>query len=298
MLPSSHAGQALPRAARPDWHALRAQWDGFRCIVFRDGDEVPSWASRNEKDPTRYFPELPRLLKANLPARCVVRPGRSSSRRQGAGLSRPSSAHPPGRVAHQHAGRDHARLLRWPSTVLAMGDDDRCHNPSPSAAPHASGPWRRPAARHLTPATPTQTWRPSGSTGSRGGAGRRGGQAALAPVQGGRAGHAQGQARPHGPTAVVAGYRVTQGRRRSGGSLSWGRYDDEGKAPPRGRGLVVQRRAPQELNEEVTPYKDRALEGHPWRDWAEARPRPASRGRNARSGDAGGYRAGGTRAGT
>src|SRR5271165_4408377 len=47
------------------------KWDGFRCIVFRDGPEV-ELGSRNEKPLTRYFPELVESLLANLPARCVI----------------------------------------------------------------------------------------------------------------------------------------------------------------------------------------------------------------------------------
>src|SRR6201996_1818124 len=47
------------------------KWDGFRCIVFRDGDEV-ELGSRNDRPLTRYFPELVDLLKAALPPRCVV----------------------------------------------------------------------------------------------------------------------------------------------------------------------------------------------------------------------------------
>ena len=47
------------------------KWDGFRCIVFRDGDEV-ELGSRNDRPLTRYFPELVDLLKAALPERCVV----------------------------------------------------------------------------------------------------------------------------------------------------------------------------------------------------------------------------------
>ena len=47
------------------------KWDGFRCIVFRDGDDVVL-GSRNEKPLTRYFPELVDSLRANLPDRCVV----------------------------------------------------------------------------------------------------------------------------------------------------------------------------------------------------------------------------------
>jgi ATP-dependent DNA ligase len=47
------------------------KWDGFRCIVFRDGDEVVL-GSRNERPLTRYFPELVADLAAQLPARCVI----------------------------------------------------------------------------------------------------------------------------------------------------------------------------------------------------------------------------------
>ena len=47
------------------------KWDGFRCIVFRDGDEV-ELGSRNERPMTRYFPEVVAAVKEQLPERCVV----------------------------------------------------------------------------------------------------------------------------------------------------------------------------------------------------------------------------------
>ena len=47
------------------------KWDGFRCVVFRDGDEVVL-GSRNEKPLTRYFPEVVEAVLQNLPQRCVV----------------------------------------------------------------------------------------------------------------------------------------------------------------------------------------------------------------------------------
>ncbi|MGH9074391.1 MAG: ATP-dependent DNA ligase, partial [Acidimicrobiales bacterium] len=47
------------------------KWDGFRTVVFRDGDEV-ELGSRNERPLTRYFPELLDPLRASLPGRCVV----------------------------------------------------------------------------------------------------------------------------------------------------------------------------------------------------------------------------------
>jgi ATP-dependent DNA ligase len=47
------------------------KWDGFRCIVFRDGDEV-LLTSRNTKELTRYFPEVVDAVRVSLPPRCVV----------------------------------------------------------------------------------------------------------------------------------------------------------------------------------------------------------------------------------
>jgi len=51
--------------------SFEPKWDGFRSIIFRDGDEVEI-GSRNEKPMTRYFPELVEAFKANLPPRCVI----------------------------------------------------------------------------------------------------------------------------------------------------------------------------------------------------------------------------------
>ena len=51
--------------------SFEPKWDGFRCIVFRNGDEL-ELGSRNEKPLTRYFPELIEPLKACLPDKCVV----------------------------------------------------------------------------------------------------------------------------------------------------------------------------------------------------------------------------------
>ncbi|MFD5630727.1 ATP-dependent DNA ligase [Streptomyces sp. NPDC127072] len=54
----------------PDMH-YEAKWDGFRAIVFRDGDEIEI-GSRTGKTLTRYFPELVEALRERLPARCVM----------------------------------------------------------------------------------------------------------------------------------------------------------------------------------------------------------------------------------
>src|SRR5947209_13371082 len=51
--------------------SFEPKWDGFRSIIFRDGDEVEI-GSRNGKPMTRYFPEIVEAVKANFPERCVV----------------------------------------------------------------------------------------------------------------------------------------------------------------------------------------------------------------------------------
>jgi ATP-dependent DNA ligase len=55
----------------PDTGHVEPKWDGFRTIVFRDGDEVVL-GSRNERPMTRYFPEVVETIKANTPPRCVL----------------------------------------------------------------------------------------------------------------------------------------------------------------------------------------------------------------------------------
>src|SRR5580693_2957888 len=56
--------------AKGDW-IFEPKWDGFRALVFRDGNEI-FIQSRDEKPLNRYFPELLEPLRAALPARCVL----------------------------------------------------------------------------------------------------------------------------------------------------------------------------------------------------------------------------------
>ena len=51
--------------------SFEPKWDGFRCLVFKDGDEV-ELASRNTKPLTRYFPEVVAAMKEQLPDRIVL----------------------------------------------------------------------------------------------------------------------------------------------------------------------------------------------------------------------------------
>jgi ATP-dependent DNA ligase len=63
---------AKPVKQIPDGpYSFEPKWDGFRSVIFRDGDEVEI-GSRNERPLTRYFPELVAAVIANLPPRCVI----------------------------------------------------------------------------------------------------------------------------------------------------------------------------------------------------------------------------------
>ena len=63
---------AKPATRLPDRElSFEPKWDGYRCIVFRDGGEIVL-GSRNEKPLNRYFPEMLDPLRASLPDRCVV----------------------------------------------------------------------------------------------------------------------------------------------------------------------------------------------------------------------------------
>jgi ATP-dependent DNA ligase len=62
---------ARPVRDLPPGMLYEPKWDGFRCIVFRDRDEV-ELASRNERPMSRYFPEVVRAASERLPQRCVL----------------------------------------------------------------------------------------------------------------------------------------------------------------------------------------------------------------------------------
>ncbi len=65
------AVKGIPDPARHGGLAFEPKWDGFRCLVFRDGDEV-ELASRNTKPLTRYFPEVVEAVLQSMPERCVI----------------------------------------------------------------------------------------------------------------------------------------------------------------------------------------------------------------------------------
>jgi ATP-dependent DNA ligase len=62
---------AKPVTDIPAGQLYEPKWDGFRSIIFRDGDEVEI-GSRNERPMTRYFPEIVAAVQANFPPRAVI----------------------------------------------------------------------------------------------------------------------------------------------------------------------------------------------------------------------------------
>ena len=102
------------------------KWDGFRCIVLRDGDDV-QLASRGSKPLTRYFPELVDAVREHLPQRCaidaeiVVRAGRPGAERlDWERLSQ--RIHPADSRVQRLSRETPAELVCF--DILALGDDD------------------------------------------------------------------------------------------------------------------------------------------------------------------------------
>jgi ATP-dependent DNA ligase len=62
---------AKPVAAIPAGQLYEPKWDGFRAIVFRDGDDVEI-GSRKERPMTRYFPDVVDAVRRNFPPRAVI----------------------------------------------------------------------------------------------------------------------------------------------------------------------------------------------------------------------------------
>ena len=103
------------------------KWDGFRCIVFRDGDEVVL-GSRNEKPLTRYFPEVVEAVLRSLPPRCVVDGEivvRTGERLDFGALQQ--RIHPADSRVRRLAEETPASFVAF--DLLALGDDDLMARP-------------------------------------------------------------------------------------------------------------------------------------------------------------------------
>jgi ATP-dependent DNA ligase len=103
-------------------YAYEPKWDGFRCIVFRDGDEV-ELGSRNGRPLTRYFPEVVEAVRGRLPERCVVDGELVVTGPAGLDFDLLSQRiHPAASRVNLLAGSTPAELVAW--DLIALGEAD------------------------------------------------------------------------------------------------------------------------------------------------------------------------------
>jgi ATP-dependent DNA ligase len=244
-----------------------AKWDGFRAIVFRDGNEV-ELGSRTGKTLTRYFPELVTAVRERLPRRCVV-DGEIVIAREGHldfdALT--ERIHPADSRVRTLAERTPASLVVF--DLLALGDESLLTAPLTERRQRLERELSGVAAPvHLAPATTdievARRWFEEYE-----GAGLDGVIAKPLTVRYRPDERAMFKVK-HERTAdvVVAGYRL----HKSGpvvGSLLLGLYDDRGTLQHVGvsAAFTMKRRA--ELVEELEPLRLDDVSGHPWAAWSE-----------------------------
>ncbi|HET6794174.1 MAG TPA: ATP-dependent DNA ligase [Acidimicrobiales bacterium] len=242
------------------------KWDGFRCIVFRDGPEL-ELGSRNERPLTRYFPELTEPLQANLPERCVI-DGEVV-------IAGPSGLDFDALLQRIHPAESRVRMLAasTPASLVAfdlLALDGRDLRPEPLGErrrllEEVLGGAAPPV--HLTPATTDPTvaadWFSrfegaglDGVVAKRLDSAYREGERTMTKVK-------------HERTAdcVVAGFRW---HKEGGtvGSLLLGLYDSGGALHHVGVTASFTAARRRELVDELAPYRTGSLEGHPWEAWA------------------------------
>jgi ATP-dependent DNA ligase len=243
------------------------KWDGFRCIVFRDGDEV-ELGSRNERPLTRYFPELLPPLRACLPQRCVVDGEIVIARGDRLDFDAlQQRIHPAESRVNMLARETPASFVAF--DLLALDDLDL--TPLPLRERRAtlekfSERFAPPV--HLTPATTDRTiaadWFERFE-----GAGLDGVMAK--PLDGTYVPDKRVQFKvKHQRTAdcAVAGFRWHKDGE-GVGSLLLGLYDDTGDLHHVGVATSFTAKRRKELVAEVEPYLLDDLSQHPWARWAE-----------------------------
>ena len=252
------------------------KWDGFRAIVFRDGDDVEI-GSRNEKPLTRYFPDLLEPLRANLPERCVVDGEIVIATERGLDFDRLSlRIHPAASRVAMLAEETPASFVAFDLLADAEGDlRDRPFRDRRARLEAALADAHPPV--QLTPATTDRAtaheWFERFE-----GAGLDG--VVAKPLDGVyEEGKRTMQKVKHLRTAdcVVGGFRVHKDGA-GVGSLLLGLYDDDGTLHHVGVASSFAAPVRDQLLGELEPYRDGALEGHPWRDWAEADAEAAASG--------------------
>jgi ATP-dependent DNA ligase len=252
-----------------DW-IFEPKWDGFRALVFRDGDEILI-QSRDEKPLNRYFPELLESLRSALPARCVLDGEIVIVKDNGLDFD--------ALQLRLHPAASRVKLLsqQTPSSVvffdlLCREDRDLRGEPFEIRRRELEATLESaPPPIHLTPAT---TDRDIASDWFR--------RFEGAGLDGVIAKPTSGTYEPNKRVmlkvkherdcdCVVAGFRwYKKGDRTLIGSLLLGLFDDAGALQHVGVCASFSAAKRKQLAEFLEPYRKGALSAHPWRAWAEA----------------------------
>jgi ATP-dependent DNA ligase len=250
----------------PGMH-YEAKWDGFRTIVFRDGDEV-ELGSRTGKPLTRYFPELTEAARERVPERCVL-DGEIVIAREGRldfdALT--ERIHPAESRVRVLADRTPASFVAF--DLLALADESLLDVPLTDRRTllEAALAGATPPV-HIAPATTdiavAEQWFEQYE-----GAGLDG-VIAKPPALGYRPDERAMYKIKHQRTAdvVVAGYRF----HKSGpvvGSLLLGLYDDRGTLQHVGVSAAFPMKRRVELVEELEPLRMDDVAEHPWAAWSD-----------------------------
>jgi len=244
------------------------KWDGFRCIVFRDGDEL-ELGSRNDRPLTRYFPEMVDPIRAMLPQRCVV-DGElivaTGDKLDFDGLQQ--RIHPAESRITMLSQATPAAFVAF--DLLALGDDDL--RPLPFAQRRARleevlADVEPPI--HLTPATADREVAARWFTVFEG-AGLDG--LIAKPTGDPYVEDKRVQLKIkhiRSADAVVAGFRWHKDGA-GVGSLLLGLYSDDGVLQHVGVAASFTAKDRAALVAELEPLREGAVESHPWRAWADA----------------------------
>jgi ATP-dependent DNA ligase len=244
------------------------KWDGFRCIVFRDGDDV-ELGSRNERPLTRYFPEILQPLRDALPPRAVVDGELVIATDHGLDFDLLSNRiHPAESRVAKLAVETPVSFVAF--DLLAEGGDDLRAEPFGTRRVRLEqilGASASPV--HLTPLTDDARVAADWFTRFEG--------AGLDGVVAKRSdepyleGKRTMQKVKHQRTAdcVVAGYRLHKDGEGIG-SLLLGLYDGAGDLHHVGVASSFAAPLRARLADELAPLEEHALDDHPWREWAAA----------------------------
>jgi ATP-dependent DNA ligase len=256
---------ALPTG---DAWVFEPKWDGFRALVFRDREEVYI-QSRDEKPLNRYFPELEEPLRKTLPERAVL--DGEIILAKGDGLDFEAlqmRLHPAASRVKLLAQQMPVSMVFW--DVLAVGDEDLQKTPFHERRArlerlmeHAAPPL------HLTPATRDRAMAEDWFKRFEG-AGLDGVMAKLSSSLYEPDKRVMLKVK-HDRTCdcVVGGFRWHKtGDGTLVGSLLLGLYDDSGALQHVGVTASFTTEKRRELVEFLAPYRENALEGHPWKNWA------------------------------